>query len=164
MTLVSITGTVVEGQGLGLGLLVRRSGSPRAGVRAGALLVVALVVAVPVVVVVAVPPPRSGERRLFGQRMREALAVERVQGVRLGRPPALGQEPVDRIVTARATGMTLAGIAENLNSTGVPTARGGARWYASTVSAVLNSQPKQAVKSRATAGYDEHPREWPIPA
>lgn len=80
------------------------------------------------------------ERRLVGQRTREALAVRRAQGVRLGRPPVLSQQVIDRIVAARATGMTLTGIAEDLNAAGLPTARGGARWYASTVRAVLHSQ------------------------
>ncbi len=84
------------------------------------------------------------ERKLVGQRTREALAAKRAQGVRLGRPAVLPQEVVDRIVNKRAIGMTLTGIAENLNSAGVATARGGERWYASTVSAVLKSQAARA--------------------
>jgi DNA invertase Pin-like site-specific DNA recombinase len=80
------------------------------------------------------------ERRLVGQRTREALAVKRAQGVRLGRPPVLGQQVVDRIVAARVAGMTLMKIADALNKERVPTARGGVQWYPSTVRAVLNSQ------------------------
>jgi len=43
------------------------------------------------------------ERRLIGQRTREALAVKRSQGVRLGRPPTLSEATLRRItLTARA--------------------------------------------------------------
>ncbi len=40
--------------------------------------------------------------------------------------------------------MTLTVIADALNEDRVPTARAGARWYAWTVSAVLNSQTARA--------------------
>ena len=39
--------------------------------------------------------------------------------------------------------MTLTAIADALNAEQIPTARGGARWYQSTVSAVLASQAAQ---------------------
>ena len=92
------------------------------------------------------PSAALRERRLVGQRTREGLAVKRAQGVRLGRPAVLPQQLVDRIVTQRATGMTLAAIADVLNGESIPTARGGARWYASTVSAILNSQAARAAQ------------------
>jgi DNA invertase Pin-like site-specific DNA recombinase len=80
------------------------------------------------------------ERRLIGQRTREALAAKRAQGVRLGRPRQLPIRVVKRIGRARERGETLAAIADRLNHDGVPTAHGGARWYPSTVRAVLGSQ------------------------
>lgn len=52
----------------------------------------------------------------------------------------LPQQVVNRIVAERAAGMSLSSIADLLNDEGVPTARGGARWYASTVRAVLGAQ------------------------
>jgi DNA invertase Pin-like site-specific DNA recombinase len=76
------------------------------------------------------------ERRLIAQRTREALAVKRSQGVRLGRPPTLDAKTVSRIRRERTRGKTLAAIAEGLTADQVPTAHGG-RWHAATVRAVL---------------------------
>jgi DNA invertase Pin-like site-specific DNA recombinase len=80
------------------------------------------------------------ERRIIGQRTREALAMKRAAGVRLGRPAALPDPVVARIVHRRAAGDSLAVIADALNAENVATAQGGARWHASTVRAVLASQ------------------------
>jgi DNA invertase Pin-like site-specific DNA recombinase len=77
------------------------------------------------------------ERRVIGQRTRDALAVKKAQGVKLGRPRQLPQRVVQRITRARERGETLAAIANALNRDGVPTAQGGACWYPSTVRAVL---------------------------
>ncbi len=79
------------------------------------------------------------ERRLIGQRTREALAARRAAGVRLGRPARLGQDTVDRIVELRAAGLSLRGICAALQAAGVPTAGGGA-WSPSSVQGVLRSQ------------------------
>src|SRR5580765_1564932 len=51
------------------------------------------------------------ERRLISQRTREALAVKRAQGVRIGRPRSLPEEVVERIRRERDRGRTLAAIA-----------------------------------------------------
>jgi DNA invertase Pin-like site-specific DNA recombinase len=77
------------------------------------------------------------ERRLIAQRTRDALAVKRSQGVRLGRPPALSETVRRRIRRMRGRGMTFRAIADTLNAEGVATAHGGARWHASTVRSVL---------------------------
>ncbi len=87
------------------------------------------------------------ERRTIGQRTREGLAAKKASGVRLGRPPVLGVEVVQRVVQERARGHTLQVIADGLTADAVPTARGGAVWRTSTVSAVLRS-----AAGRATAG------------
>lgn len=80
------------------------------------------------------------ERDRISERTREALAVKRAQGVRLGRPSVLPTEIVSRIVSERAEGASLRVIADGLTRDGIATAQGGKAWHASTVSKVLASQ------------------------
>src|SRR3954454_10527492 len=55
------------------------------------------------------------ERRLIGQRTREAFAIKKAEGVRLGRPPLLPGEVVERIGRERKAGRTFQAIADALN-------------------------------------------------
>lgn len=91
------------------------------------------------------------ERDRIAQRTREALAVKKAQGVRLGRPSVLPREVVARIVSEREQGRTLRQIAEGLTADGIRTARGRDRWGTSGVQAVLNGQDAAAIRSEATA-------------
>lgn len=77
------------------------------------------------------------ERRLIGQRTRDALAERKAQGVRLGRPLQIPSPVVTRIRTERDAGRSLRTIAAGLSADGVPTARGGNTWSSSTVQRVL---------------------------
>ncbi len=77
------------------------------------------------------------ERRLIGQRTKEALAAKKAAGIRLGRPPTVPATVVRRMQRQRARGETLRAIAESLNRDQVATAQGGKRWYAATVRHVL---------------------------
>ncbi|MEI2718265.1 MAG: recombinase family protein [Candidatus Nanopelagicales bacterium] len=79
------------------------------------------------------------ERRIIGQRTKDALAARRAAGVTLGRPRVLPQEVVARIASERQAGATLQGIADGLMADDVPTARGGDRWYPSSVRSILSS-------------------------
>ncbi len=79
------------------------------------------------------------ERRLIGQRTKDALAVKRSEGVRLGRVRETPDDVVERIVRERSENASLRAIADGLNSDGIPTVRGGRCWWPSSVRAVLCS-------------------------
>lgn len=78
------------------------------------------------------------ESERIARRTRSGLAEVRAAGRPAGRP-AVGDRPdlVDRITAMRAAGMTLQGIANQLNNEGVPTMRGGVMWRPSSVQAAL---------------------------
>ncbi len=78
------------------------------------------------------------ERRLISQRTRQALALKRAQGVRLGRPPTMSPYALERIGRERAAGKSLTAIANGLNADRIPTAQGGRRWYPATVRYTLS--------------------------
>ncbi len=89
------------------------------------------------------------ERDLISERTRAALAERKAAGVRLGRPSALPLDLVAEIVAAHQAGSSLAAIARDFTARGVPTARGGAKWYPSTVKAILEGQDAAALESGA---------------
>ena len=78
------------------------------------------------------------QAEMIGSRTREALDKARRDGVRLGRPRGVPPEVAGRIRQEREAGASLAVIAAGLNRAGVATGQGGARWWPSTVLAVLN--------------------------
>jgi DNA invertase Pin-like site-specific DNA recombinase len=77
------------------------------------------------------------ERRLIGQRTKEALAAKKAAGVRLGRPPTVPQAVIRRVHRQRAQFDSFRRIADDLYDARVPTAQGGARWHPATVRHVL---------------------------
>lgn len=79
------------------------------------------------------------ERELIGARTREGMLQRKAEGVHIGRPRSLPSEVLDRIASDRASGLSLAKIADGLNMDSVPTAHGGRQWHASTVSGILAS-------------------------
>lgn len=83
------------------------------------------------------------ERRIIGQRTKDALAAKRAAGVRLGRPGNIPDDVLRRIVNERRSGASLAAIASSLSTAGVPTPQSGVRWYPSTVKGALESQACQ---------------------
>jgi DNA invertase Pin-like site-specific DNA recombinase len=77
------------------------------------------------------------ERRLISQRTKDALAVKRSQGVRLGRPSTMAPEARDLIVSMRKSGDSLWTICKALEARGIKTSQGGAIWRPSSLESVL---------------------------
>jgi DNA invertase Pin-like site-specific DNA recombinase len=77
------------------------------------------------------------ERRTISQRTKDALAVKRSQGVRLGRPRTMSDDLVTRIVAERRSGATLQQVCDRLTADGVPTVRGGTAWHPTVIRKVL---------------------------
>ena len=75
-------------------------------------------------------------QRLIAEQRRPPRR-ERAQPATRGRPAAMAPEVVLRIRAERAAGRSLGQIARDLNASNTPTAHGGARWWPSTVRAVL---------------------------
>lgn len=80
------------------------------------------------------------ERRLIGQRTKDALTAKRAQGVHTGRRSTLDPAVKARIGVMHRAGAGLSAIARQLNEEGIPTGQGGARWYPSSVRAVATGQ------------------------
>lgn len=77
------------------------------------------------------------ERERIRERVTEGLAVAKSRGQRLGAPP-VEDDIARRIVRERNAGMSLAAIAQGLEEDGIPTTRGGKRWYPSTIHSVVS--------------------------
>jgi DNA invertase Pin-like site-specific DNA recombinase len=77
------------------------------------------------------------ERRAIGQRTRDALAIKKAEGVRLGRPPAIPASVTARLGALRDEGLSDRAIARAMNDGLVPTAHGGQAWHGTTVARAL---------------------------
>ena len=100
------------------------------------------------------------ERRLISGRTAEALSAAQARGVRLGRPVQTSSELENRIVALhRRRQLTARAIARLLETEGVPSPRGGARWHHGTVADIVRrhggrftpGRPRKAPTRRAHA-------------
>jgi DNA invertase Pin-like site-specific DNA recombinase len=75
------------------------------------------------------------ERETIAARTKDAAAVRRERGDRMGRPGVRDTNPglADRIASARGAGRTWQSIADELNADGIPTVRQGSCWRVSSV-------------------------------
>ncbi len=89
------------------------------------------------------------ERRLIGERTREALAAARARGVRLGRPVEVTPEAEELILGFRKQGLTARAIAELLSRSDHPAPRGGV-WHHQTVARILARHGAQLKRGRPT--------------
>ena len=78
------------------------------------------------------------ESRIIGERARVGHAALKAKGGRAGQKPLLPETLRQQIAQRVASGEVLSKIADSLNATQTPTARGG-KWYASTVAHVAKS-------------------------
>jgi DNA invertase Pin-like site-specific DNA recombinase len=74
------------------------------------------------------------ERARAGERSRNGLAAARAKGAI---QPGIQPELKRHIERRRGAGMTLQAIVDELNDSGVPTVRGGAKWRVSSVQAAI---------------------------
>jgi DNA invertase Pin-like site-specific DNA recombinase len=79
------------------------------------------------------------ERKRIGERTKEALAVKKSQGVKLGAPRKLAEPIRARITNERRSGVSYRRIAQGLTADRVAPARGSA-WYASSIRAICNGE------------------------
>lgn len=77
------------------------------------------------------------ERRIIGQRTKDALTIKRAQGIRLGRPPMVDESTVNRLTELRSSGLSLRQVAHLASVEGLPTGHGAKSWSAETVRGVL---------------------------
>lgn len=82
------------------------------------------------------------EGSVISLRTREGLAAKRARGEAICRPSVVDRpDLVERIRSQRSQGRSLQSIADDLNSDGVATVRGGACWRPSSVRSVLGYKP-----------------------
>ncbi|KXZ61393.1 DNA-invertase hin [Microbacterium laevaniformans] len=86
------------------------------------------------------------ERRIIGERTKAALSVvrERVkaEGGNLGRPRAVPDDIVARILRESREGKSARAIARDLTADNVPTAQGASNWSHQTVQAILSREAR----------------------
>lgn len=84
------------------------------------------------------------ERRIIGQRTKDALAIKKAQGVVLGRPDRAEEGLAAWVHDLRREGFTWRQIADAATYAGVPPLQGGRRWHAGTMLRIARRIPAAA--------------------
>jgi len=85
------------------------------------------------------------ERARISERCSDAAKAKKARGQRVGGVGVTPMSTIQKVVELRSKGFTLAAIANEFNTSGVATGRGGAKWYPSSVKALLESERAQAI-------------------
>lgn len=103
------------------------------------------------------------ERERIANRTREAAAVRRAQGKKMGREGVRDTMPdvVRRIQASREADMTWQAIADALNTDGIPTVRGGTMWRVSSVQSAAGYVRPAAHAKRVDLPDAPKPRRTP---
>lgn len=91
------------------------------------------------------------ERKLIGERTKDAMAAKRAAGLHMGRRSTLPAPVVERINNERQQGRTLQQIADALNRDGIATGQGGKKWHSATVHQILNPRRQRQTASAQSA-------------
>ncbi|MBN9419317.1 MAG: recombinase family protein [Candidatus Eremiobacteraeota bacterium] len=79
------------------------------------------------------------EREVIGERTRAALQYKKSMGIRLGAPPLSDPATLARVRELRASGFSMAAIAQTLTEEGFQTKRGG-QWQPHTIKKILDRE------------------------
>lgn len=90
------------------------------------------------------------ERKVIGERTRDALAARKASGMRLGRPSRLTSDVLDRIASEHTAGRRVSEIVAGLNADAVPTLS-GRPWSHSTVTRAVQTARLNADPTRPRA-------------
>jgi DNA invertase Pin-like site-specific DNA recombinase len=89
------------------------------------------------------------ERRLIGQRTKDAMAAKKaLGGVRFGHRSRIPMAIQEQVEALWLSGLSMCEVARRMTAQGVPTAEGYDRWHASTVSTVLSSLRNAGLATR----------------
>jgi len=83
------------------------------------------------------------ERKIISQRTKDALAVKKAQGIKLGKPRQVPVDVANRIRSERSSGRTLKAIADSLNADSITTPSGGP-WSHALVRKITLQEPAAA--------------------